>query len=345
MLKIRYILFYSMLCLCLLYNARPAFAATSFEPAFKTLGVWDKDSQVRMDLNIWYPTYSRPSPANYAPWTLNVVRYGRSAKGRFPLLLLSHDTTATRFSYHETAAELAKSGFVVVAPAHKNDNLNNISHPFSLRQLTERATELSAALHIALTHEAIRETVDPERVGVLGFGTGASVALLLGNAKPTGDGWKNYCANASSDALYCEPGVRERIQIMVDALPLKQNFRIKQVQAIAAVAPSLGMLFDKQALSSFSAELLLVEAGQDSVNLKPWNTDFLHDNFPEESQFMRIDGVDLPDLMSACPPVLRKGLAEICGQASPGVRMEAHKKLNSELIRFFLSALGHVRKP
>ncbi len=341
----RRITFFILLFLCVVLGPRLAFAASSFEPAFKTLGVWDEKNEIRIDLNIWYPTYSRPSPSNYAPWTLRVVRYGRAAKGRFPLLLLSHDTTATRFSYHETAAELAKSGFVVVAPAHKNDNLNNIAHPFSLQQLTERSAELINALQIALTHDAINKSVDPERVGIVGFGMGASAALLLGNAKPTKQGWDNYCKNASSSAQYCGQWAKNRIQKMIDALPLKQNFGTKQVQAIAAIAPSYGMLFDKAALQDFSAKLLLMEAEQDSVNLKPWNTGFLLDNFPKDPDFVHIEGVDTADLMSVCPQELRKSLAELCGQAPAKKRIAAHKVLNNELIKFFLKTLGQVQTP
>ncbi len=337
-----FIIFYiSFLCLC---ASSIGFAATSFEPAFKTLGVWDDKTKIRIDVNIWYPTYSRPSPSNYAPWTLNVVRYGRSAKGRFPLLLLSHDTGATRFSYHETAAELAKSGFVVVAPDHKNDNLNHISYPFTIKQLTERAAELHSALDIALNHEAIRDSVDPNRVGIVGFGMGASAALLLGNAVPTPTGWLNYCAETRGASLYCNAWVRERIQQMANALPLQNHFASAHIKSVAAVAPSLSMFFTQDALSNFSAELLLVEAGADSVNLKPWNTEAMRSKFSNTTQFVRIDGADTTDFMAACPPELRQGVPELCGKATASLRREIHQTLNAELIKFFLNTLGHVRQ-
>ncbi len=321
---------------------KPSFAATSFEPAFKTLGIFD--DAVRIDVNIWYPTYSRPSPSNYAPWTLRVVRYGRSAEGRFPLLLLSHDTGATRFSYHETAAQLARSGFVVIAPDHKNDNLTHITHPFTLKQLTERVQELQAALDIALNHEAIKNSVDPERIGIIGFGMGASAALLLGNAKPTGTGWANYCAETRHATLYCGRWVRERIQNMVNALPLKENLSQEKIKAVAAVSPSVNMLFSQDALMNFAPDLLLIEAGADSVNKRPWTTASLQDMFLKPIQFVHIEGVDTPDLMSACPPDLRQNLPELCGNAPPKLRREAHQVLNAALIQFFLDTLGRVRE-
>ncbi len=309
------------------------------------MGIWDSATQVRVDVNIWYPTFSRPSPANYAPWTLHVVRYGRSAEGRFPLILLSHDTGATRFSYHETAAVLAKSGFVVMAPDHKNDNLNNIAHPFTVEQLVERVQELRATLNIALTHEAISNSVDPERIGVLGFGMGASAALLLGNAIPTSTGWKNYCEETRGASMYCGRWARERIQAMANALPFKQNLAQEQVKAVVAVSPSLNMFFDYDALVNFRSEVLLIEAGEDSVNKKPWSTSELQDKFFQEIEFVSIEGVDTPDLMSACPPDTRQNLPELCGNASPSLRRKAHQELNTALIQFFLDTLGYIRKP
>ncbi len=339
----RYVFLLGIFILSLLSIPHTSIAASSFQPAFKTLGIWDADAEMRVDVNVWYPTYSRPSPASYAPWTLNVVRYGRSAKGRFPLIILSHDTTATRFSYHETAAILAQSGFVVVAPAHKNDNVNHIPYPFSLRQLTERATELHFALDVALNHKDVRDSVDPERIGILGFGMGASAAFVLGGAKPTGTGWKEYCKNADSKTLYCEPWVSKRIQELVEALPLKKDYSKNNIKAIAAVAPSLSMLFAKDSLQGVASQILLVEAAQDGLNLAPWNTKSLLKNFPQKPNFVRIENVDTADLMSACPPQLRLNIPELCGQVSAPLRIEAHKELNFALTQFFLSTLGLIQ--
>ncbi len=317
-------------------------AASSFEAGFKTLGIWEEDTQIRLDLNIWYPTYARPTYVDYIPWTLHVVPYGRAAKGRFPLLLLSHDSTATRFSYHETAARLAKSGFVVIAPAHKNDNMHHISNPFSLSQLTERATDLGIALNIALSNEAISKSIDPMRIGVLGFGTGASAALLLGNANPTPNLWENFCPQANRASVYCSSWVQGRIQSMVDFLPLNKNFALNQVTAIAAIAPSFGMLFDKIALQQFKPKLLLIEAEKDNVNLIPWNTESLIKNFPTTPEFIQIKGVDVEDLQSICPPSLRDTLAELCGKAAADIKYDANYMLNKALLKFFLQNLGHV---
>ncbi len=325
--------------------ATPSFAAVSFQPAFKTLGVWDSKTKVRVDVNIWYPTHSRPSPSNYAPWTLHVVRYGRSAEGRFPLILLSHDTGATRFSHHETAAELAKSGFVVIAPDHKNDNLNHISHPFTIKQLTGRVQELRAALNIGLSNEAISKSVDSERVGVLGFGMGASAALLLGNATLTPTGWDNYCTQVRNTSLYCGKWARERIQTMANALPLNENLAEEHIKSVVAVSPSLNMFFDNDALINFSPDLLLIEAAKDSVNNEPWTTQAMQEKFFQETNFARIEGVDTPDLMSACPPDTRQSLPELCGDASSAVRRKAHQELNTAIIKFFLETLGRIRNP
>ena len=114
--------------LVLLLFTPSANAADNYMVGFRTLGQSAPDTGLRLAVNVWYPSVRPPRDLNYAPWEISASRAGKAVDGRFPLLLLSHDTAGTRFSYHDTAAWLASLGFVVVAPNHPGDNMDNMDN-------------------------------------------------------------------------------------------------------------------------------------------------------------------------------------------------------------------------
>ena len=76
--------------------AGSAAAADSYQVGFRTLGQWSADTNLRLDVNIWYPSLRPPRELNYAPWTIAAARNGKPVEGRFPLLRLSHASPGTR---------------------------------------------------------------------------------------------------------------------------------------------------------------------------------------------------------------------------------------------------------
>ncbi len=319
-----------------------AYGNATFEPGFKTVGIYVASSGQRLDVNIWYPSPSRPSPTSYSPWLLDVVPYGRAVKGRFPTLVISHDTVATRFSYHETAALLAKSGFVVLMPQHPHDNQGSMPHIFTVEQLTRRVEDIRLTLDTALEHADIKDSIDPMRIGVVGFGTGGTAALLMGGATLDPTGWKHYCDQVPLSSAYCNSWGRGRMQKMASQLPLKQSIADPRVKAVAAISPNYPMFFSAQAMQDFSLPLLLMEAENDSLNRTPWNVARLMEHVPGELHFRSIENVDVHDLMSPCPPELQRDIPDLCGTANTDVRLSAHTELNISLQRFFLDTIGSV---
>jgi predicted dienelactone hydrolase len=144
-----------------------------YQPGFRTLGSWSTAEGLRLDVNVWYPSTRQARDLSYPPWEFSAARGGKPAEGRFPLLLLSHGTAGTRFSYHDTASWLASRGFVVAAPTHARDNMDNMDDLFSWRQLDARVRELYGVIDLLLADPETAPSVDAERIGVLGFGSAA----------------------------------------------------------------------------------------------------------------------------------------------------------------------------
>ena len=318
-------------------------AANTFQPGFRTLGVWHEDKSLRLDINVWYPSTRRPSDLSYTPWVLSAARNGREVEGRFPLLLLSHDSVGSRFSHHETAALLARSGFVVAAPTHIGDNTNDMSQLFTLRQVEDRVNQLRSMLDVLLQHPDVSASIDPERVGAIGFGVGGSAVLLLGGALPQPQGWEGYCAKAGPADPYCSTWALPRMCQFAAQLPLKKSLADTRIRAVAAVAPSYGMFFTPEALRYLYPPLLLIRADADTINRAPLHADAVQNSLRElgkASRFTAIADIDAAGLMSPCPPALQKDIPELCGRATLNQRRKAHRELNTALGDFFLDTLG-----
>ena len=146
--------------LALLLFAPAANAADTYMVGFRTLGQWSPETGLRLDVNVWYPSSRPPRDLNYAPWEISASRAGKAVDGRFPLLLLSHDTAGTRFSYHDTAAWLASLGFVVAAPNHPGDNMDNMDNLLTWQQLENRAHELSGSIDLLLHDPEVEPSID-----------------------------------------------------------------------------------------------------------------------------------------------------------------------------------------
>lgn len=330
---------------CVLLGCCPAAGAAEFQPGFKTLGIWLEGRNMRLDINVWYPSRRKPSKVRYGSCEFEVARNGLEAAGRFPLVLLSHDSPGTRFSHHETAAYLARAGFVAAAITHGEDNADNMPRLFTLRQLSGRVEQLRAALDVLVAHEEISRCIDPERVGVAGFGAGGTAALLLGGALPSARGWENYCPKAGPADSYCTDWARPRMQRLAEALPLTASLADTRVKAVAVAAPAYGMLFDKEGLQWLYPPLLLIRAGIDGVNRPSLHADAILRGLSAPPFFADLKDVKAEAFMSACPPASHKETLVPVGGMPPEERSRALKRLNSLLGQFFLKTLGKADNP
>ena len=329
------------LCLAAADSALAA-AEQSARVGFKTLGLWHAHNNTRADLAVWYPAGRAPSELHYGPWTIKAARNAKELPGRFPLIIISHDSPGTRFSHHGSAEALAKSGFVVATLTHRGDNMDDMSHLFTLEQIRRRAAQIHAVLDTLFSNPETRGFIDARRIGVVGFGAGGSVALLLGGARLDGRHWPKYCGRAEADDPYCSPWAASRMSALAASLPLPRPLTDARVKAIAAVAPAYGMLFTKESLAELRIPTLILRAENDHINRSPLHAEAIRDGMPHASTYAVITGADGAALMSACPPVVLRDLPELCSRVSVEKRMHIHHQLNALLIRFLLAQLGQA---
>ena len=330
-----------ILFFCFTLLPAPHARADFYHVGFRTLGQWDPESGLRLDVNLWYPSVRPARDIQYGPWEISAARGGKPVDGRFPLILLSHDTAGSRFSYHDTAAWLAASGFVVAAPTHPGDNTDNMDLLLTWQQLSNRVRELSSLIPLLLNDPESEPSIDPERIGVLGFGAGGTAALLLGGALPDCEGWRTYCAQAGKQDMYCNVWARNRMDGLCRSLPLTKSLADTRVKAVASVAPGFGMLFNRDSFRWFYPPLLLMAASNDRLNNTALHARRIYDMAGKKSRWLVLDKADAGALMAPCPPALEAELPELCRSVSDESRKSIHKSMVAALTEFFLHYLGN----
>lgn len=112
---------------------------------------------------------------------------------RFPLLIISHASGLTRYSYHTLAELLVKQGYIVAVPMHSEDNAHNMRIFYSAKSFYQRAKQCSLAIDLLLQDKTFSQFMDNTKISYMGFGSGGAAGLLLTGAELTADRWQTYC--------------------------------------------------------------------------------------------------------------------------------------------------------
>lgn len=331
--------------LCMLMAAIPALAEAPLTPGFTTLGIWEPEQRLRLDVALWYPTRRPVSEVKYDDWVFQAARGARAVEGRHPLILLSHDSAGSRFSLHRLAAALARSGFVVAAPTHAGDNLDDMRLIFTPEQLFNRAEQLRGLLNALLRLPETEPLIDSNRVGVLGVGPGGAAALLLGGARLDRNGWEGYCQRTIAEDSYCSAWARPLMTRFAARPGLGTSLRDARIRAVAAVAPGFGMFFTREGLASMRTPVLLLRADLDATNLAPNHAEGIRGRLPAPPVYDVLRETDAASLMSPCAPTLTPNLPEMCAAATAERRERTQTQLASLTARFFVAELGKPGLP
>lgn len=100
------------------------------------------------------------------------------AEGRHPLVLLSHGSGGNADVLGWLTTGLVERGAIVLAVNHPGSTSGD-SSPRRSVDFEARANDLSAALDMILADAAFAPSIDPDRIGVVGFSLGGTTALGL----------------------------------------------------------------------------------------------------------------------------------------------------------------------
>lgn len=314
-------------------------AKAAFHPGFKTVGIWEIDKQIRLDLAIWYPTKRAPTRVDYNDWEFQASRGAPPILGQHPTILFSHPSAGSRFSLHQLASNLARAGFVVVAPTHTGDNLDHMEAVFTLPQFFDRARDLRLCLDHLQADPELSSMIDFDRLGLLGIGAGGSASLLLAGAKFSSDSFSNYCQEDNQDT-YCSVWAKSRLDMMLTHPNLSESQQDLRFKAFAAIDPDVPMLFSEPSLKNITKPFQIVLLQSAFASLNKANARLVA-AMPTARSYS-LGPINLAALTSDCSNTLEQNLPEICLGVSPDERLCVQNELATVTLEFFLLHLGQL---
>lgn len=278
------------------------------------------------DALIWYPTQTEEHPWQIGPFPIPATRDAPFAAGSFPVVLLSHGggpTGGSPLVLRDRAANLARQGFVVIAPFHGRTSL------------PPRPLQMTLAWDAVRADPRFAPHIDATRLGMLGFSLGTAVTLELAGAVANSAHLLAYCAAHSTDAMSCDrgPGGNDRSPTISNqplptpTLPLK---------AIVLLDP-YAVLFQRAELTAVTMPVLIFRPEQSELPGEA-NAFALVNALPNKPQFQMIPGGHFI-FIDVCVPELRASSPEVC-QDPPGVdRATVHAAIDTQIATFFRNNL------
>lgn len=171
-------------------------ASASDGVGVRQLSVVAPERGTPLSVTVWYPAEAGGEPV--AVGENKIFEGTRALKGatirkqRFPLVLLSHGSGSRVEGMAWIATKLAETGFVVAGPNHPGTTSGD-STPAATPKIWERTGDLSAITTALTADPYLASSIDPHRIGVLGFSLGGSTAMELAGARADLDAFVRYC--------------------------------------------------------------------------------------------------------------------------------------------------------
>ncbi|MFP2925334.1 alpha/beta hydrolase family protein [Pyxidicoccus sp. 3LG] len=282
---------------------------------------------------VFYPATEATSPL---PVGLHRVDAGRDltlVPGRYPLVIVSHGHGGWRWGHHNLATALAREGFVVATVDHPGDNFRDTSGAGTDAVWLGRAAHLRGLLDAVLADATVGSSVDPGRVGALGFSAGGYSVLLLAGGVPDFGRLERHCRTKKKEFI-CEALGKVRVtrpDLKAGAEP--------RVRAVFSMAP-VGVFFDKAGLKNVKVPVRLYAAAKDEVLPLADHAAHVKASLPTPPEYTLVPRAGHFVFLAPCTKEGKEEAADLCTDP-PGVdREKLHRELAADAVRFFTRTLA-----
>jgi len=228
-------------------------------------------------VTVFYPSDALAQPYQRGPFSVNVAWQGAPRKGNGRLVVISHGSGGSAWTYTDLAFALVDAGFTVAAPLHRGDNFSDMSEvgPASWRR---RPAEVSRAIDAVARDARFAPLLQFDKVGVYGMSAGGHTALSIAGGRWSPALLARHCeSHIAEDFPACVglatslkgdafDGMRKMISLWVIKWRLSDaawvSYEDRRVKAVVAAVP-FAADFDMGSFTSPRVPLGLAIAGED----------------------------------------------------------------------------------
>lgn len=240
---------------------------------------------------VWYPTETTPQVMSLGPFEVNYAKDAPPHGEMLPLVLLSHGVNGRYRNHHLTASDLARNGYIVIAPQHKEILPRFEDMPGRVDDFKNAVVELQ-------NNSDFDGILDADTIHAVGYSRGGAAVLAAAGVDINFSAYKFHCAqNYDKDENACRGftlWLRTMLRL-VAAYGKKQEKEVMsfsdnslQLQKIALVAP-VGIIMDAESLAKMKSETLIMQIKDDEQLRAPYHSEHLRKNLPaHKTQHMLI---------------------------------------------------------
>jgi predicted dienelactone hydrolase len=287
---------------------------------------------------IWYPTSATPWPTTPLGLTLmSVARDGAIEGNRLPVVILSHGNGGSPGNHVDLALALADAGYVVAAPMHTGDNIQDSSGVSSRTFWTNRNLEVRGTIDFIVNTWHGRDRIDAGRIGAFGFSAGGFTVLTTVGGHPDLHLVASHCANKRE--FVCDALLASNSPLMRKGTePIEQDFAAdERIRAAVLAAPGLGFTFAGGGLQDVRVPIQLWTGEMDRIAPDGTNGAVLRSELGANVEAHSIPGARHASFLAPCP---FWGPDAVCGDETSFDRSAFHKRMNAEVAAFFQKNLG-----
>jgi len=282
---------------------------------------------------IWYPTSATPWPTTPLGITLMSVARGGPVQGeRLPLVVLSHGNGGGPGSHADLALALADAGYVVAAPVHAGDNLEDSSGVGLPNFWSNRNQEIRAAIDYMLNSWSGRSHLDATRIGAFGYSAGGFTVLTAAGGRPDLALVAPHCANTPE--FVCEVLRAANSPLLKPSTEPADRLFVAdaRIRSVVVAAPGLGFTFANGGLRSVSVPLQVWTGSSDRITPDASNGAVVRIELDNRAETHAVPGAGHASFLAPCRLLSPPGLCEDDPRFD---RAAFHQRMNADVIEFF----------
>lgn len=275
---------------------------------------------------VFYPSDTPVDITSVGPYDVGGILAAEPARGRFPVIALSHGSGGGSFSHHGLGSFLAQHGYVVVAIEHPLDNHRDRSGAGSIAVHRARTQQIKKLID-RLTYGELAESVDLDKVGFIGYSAGTVTGLALAGWPLSPHHINQYCASRKSPPVFCRG-------LIAESLPFEEiDMTDSRIKSFLLLAP-MGIWFDRRPPALRKPVGLIIaehdeELGWDA-NVSP-----VVNSAEKTILFEIIPNAGHSTFLSPCSQRLSLSHPDICEERWGANRKEVHERLKYFALNFF----------